>query len=324
MSSTASGASDVEQERVVLALAEADEGPITAAPWVGPIVALGGMARRYAARLNDRQLVIALSVPRRDFAAALLACGWVISAPEPQLTPPEELLRVLTPGTPARAATADFVFEDFFERLDNHAQPEARFRRWQFVASHLLAVVPLTSLDESRRDATPRLGALGGWKGLGRTWHERLVTSNADLALIGTASRLKADLEVRVTPYSAGVHGEVSVSSRDAIGNLLLPLGTNSSTHYCTIHAAARLADELPLSIETRAVVLDGYGAVKYLAEIEAPFVFCVLDRSIANETSADLLIHYRNSRGEPVSLADAIGWRPPAGVEALAFTTRL
>jgi hypothetical protein len=128
-----------------------------------------------------------------------------------------------------------------------------------------------------------------------------------------------------VVPHPAGER-EVThrISEHDSIKALLLPHGTNSSARFSTIHAAARLADELPLPGEVNAVILDGYGAIKYLAEIEAPFVFCILDRSIANETSADLLVQYRNSRGEPVSLTEAIGWRAPAGVEALAFTTRL
>jgi hypothetical protein len=319
------GAGHADQKTVLLALAESDQDSIATAPWIGPIVALGGMARRYVAMLNDRQLVVALSVPRRDFAAVLMACGWVVSAPEPKLPPPHELLARLTPGTPVRAMTRDFVFEDFFERLEARAEPEAHFRRWRWIASHLTAVAPLSSLDQPRRDAAPVLGALGSWAGLGWSWHNRVVASDADLALIGTASRIKADLDVRVVPHPAGVRGGAHViSAHDSIGGLLLPSGENSSVHFSTIHAAARLADELPLPSATRAVILDGYGAIKYLAEIEAPFVFCVLDRSIANETSADLLLHYRNSRGEPVSLTEAIGWRAPAGMEALAFTTRL
>lgn len=325
MSETTRNAEQANQERVLLALAESDQDSIGAARWAGPIVALGAMARRYAARLNDRQLVIALSVPRRDFAAVLLACGWIISAPEPKLRPPHELLPTLMPGTPVRAMTKDHVFEDFFERLKPGIESEAHFQRWRWITSHLTAITPLPSLDEPRRDTTPVLGALGRWAALGRSWHNRVVSPDPDLALVGTASRIKTDLDVRVVPHPAGVRGDAHpISAQDSIRGLLLPHGTNSLVTFSTIHAAARLADELPLPRSTRAVVLDGYGAIKYLAEIEAPFLFCILDRSIANETSADLLVHYRNSRGEPVSLTEAIGWRAPTGVEALAFTTRL
>lgn len=312
-------------ERVVLALAEADASDLIAAPWIGPIVALGGMARRYAEQLNERQLVVVLSVPRRDFAAVLLACGWVISAPPPQLARPEVLLSTMSPGTPVRAMTADYIFKDYFEALEGSSRSEVRFRRSRWMLSHLVAAAPLPSLDESCRSASPPLGALGRWKGLEKSWHDRLVSPDADLALIGTASRLNADLGVRVAPHGVSATGcDIGASAEDSIGSLLLPQGRVASTHFCTIHAAARLADELPLATKTRAVVLDGFGAIKYLSEIEAPFVFCVLDRSIANEASADHLVQYRNSRGQPVSLADAVGWRAPAGVEATAFTTRL
>ena len=71
-------------------------------------------------------------------------------------------------------------------------------------------------------------------------------------------------------------------------------------------------------------MILDGNGAVKYLAEIEAPVVICVLDRSVADETGAEIVTQLRNSRGEPVSLSGDLGWQPPAAVEALAFTVAL
>jgi hypothetical protein len=160
---------------------------------------------------------------------------------------------------------------------------------------------------------------------LGNTWQNRLAASTTDLALIGTASRISADLDVRVLAEPAGSQEHShSISEDDSIKSLLNPHGSNSVVSFSTIHSAAQLADELPLSSTTRAVILDGYGAIKYLADIEAPFLFCILDRSIANEASADLLVHYRNSRGQPVSLRETIGWRAPTGVEALAFTTRL
>jgi hypothetical protein len=73
-----------------------------------------------------------------------------------------------------------------------------------------------------------------------------------------------------------------------------------------------------------KAVVLDGLGAIKYLAQIEAPLVVCVLDRSVVDESAAEHLVQLRNTRGEPVSLREELGWRPPPGVEALAFTMAL
>lgn len=325
MSSSADAIDVIDGERVLLGLAESDRDPLTAAPWIGPLVALGGMARRYTSLLDERQLVIAVSVPRRDFAAVLLGSGWVISSPAPRLAAPTDVLRTLARGTPIRAVTAQHLVEDFFEGIvDTQSGPEAQFRMSKWMASHLTAVSPLGSLGEAARAETPVLGGLGLWANLEGTWHARLAAPTPDLAIIGTATRLNADMEVRLAPQQQRAGDPPSASPSDAIANVLLPRGRIATTHFSEIHASARLADELPLSSEVRAVILDGYGAIKYLLEIEAPVVFCVIDRSVTDETSAELLIQYRNSRGEPISLADAIGWRSPGGIEALAFTTRL
>ena len=71
-------------------------------------------------------------------------------------------------------------------------------------------------------------------------------------------------------------------------------------------------------------MILDGNGAISYLGEIETPVAICVLDRSVADETAAELVTQLRNTRGEPLSLSDDLDWRPPQGVEALAFTVAL
>ncbi|WP_258934186.1 hypothetical protein [Nesterenkonia pannonica] len=88
--------------------------------------------------------------------------------------------------------------------------------------------------------------------------------------------------------------------------------------------SSARLADLLPLPQDLNAVILDGGGAIKYLGDIEAPVVICVLDRSVADESVAELVMQLRNTRGEPLSLMSDLGWQPPDGVEALAFTVAL
>ena len=46
--------------------------PLTPDPWIGAFVSLGSRLRRYADTVSGRQLVVAVSVPRRDYAAALI------------------------------------------------------------------------------------------------------------------------------------------------------------------------------------------------------------------------------------------------------------
>ena len=48
--------------------------------------------------------------------------------------------------------------------------------------------------------------------------------------------------------------------------------------------ASARFSDYLPLPRDVRAAILDGAGAIKHVAEVEAPVVICILDRSVADE----------------------------------------
>lgn len=325
ISGSAEDSEAVDGERVLLGLAESDRDALRSAPWIGALVALGGLARRFASTLTNRQLVVAVSVPRRDFAAVLIGCGWVISAPRPHLDPPRQLMRNLARGTPVRAVTGQHIFEDSFEELFvTPSGSEAKFTKSRWVASHIAAMSPLSSSTGATRSATPAVGALGRWAHLEDTWFERLAAQSADLAIVGTATRLHAEIEARLAPHAGYREAEqATTSATDTIANLLLPRGRVASTHFSEIYASARLADQLPLP-SSGCVILDGYGAIKYLLEIESPFVFCVVDRSVANETSAELLIQYRNSRGEPLSLGDALAWRAPAGIEALAFTTRL
>ena len=113
----------VERAPVRLALAE---DPLTAgqaAPWIGPMLALGSRASRFSAPAG-RQLVVVLSVPRRDFAAVLIASGWVLAQPAP---PPVraaiDAVRDLEPGALVRVVTEREVILDRFVGLNDAIDP---------------------------------------------------------------------------------------------------------------------------------------------------------------------------------------------------------
>ncbi|OAV52987.1 hypothetical protein A6F49_00805 [Enteractinococcus helveticum] len=153
--------------------------------------------------------------------------------------------------------------------------------------------------------------------GLDLTWDERLAQPAADLAIIGTESWLKQELEANL-----GIQNDDKPPS--SIRSILMPEEANSATWYTRFFPAASFMDKLPLPTEVNATVLDGNGAAAYLTEIEVPVVICVLDRSIADEATAETIVQLRNTRGEPVSLANDLQWSPPTGVEALGFTVAL
>ena len=324
-----------ESARVELALSEDPLSPAEPAPWIGPLLALGARASRYASRLDGRQLVIAISAPRRDFAAVLTGCGWVLASPAPELAEPLEVLGSLEPGTPVRIITAREVITDTFLRLDETRKPpRLHLRQSHWVVSGIKALSVLSALDTPARMPIPRLGIVGAVAHMDDSWLARLAAPAADLAVVGTQKWLWEDLETLVSregaaellaDYSPHVLRTPRVAIPAVRSASCCCLGeAKSATWFSRILPSARFADQLPLAAEVRAVILDGSGAIKYVAEVEAPIVICVLDRSVADETAAEIVVQLRNTRGEPVSIRADLGWRPPAGVETLAFTVAL
>lgn len=303
---------------VQLELSESAREPGRAAPWIGPLLALGTRAARYSRRSTGRQLVVALSVPKRDFAASLIGCGWVLASEAPTLPEPLEILRGMEPGQPLRAVNGRQVITGTFSSLDERAQPpRAGFAGSSWRVDSIRALAPINEIDQPERAPRPEPGSVERMARLDLAWDARLARPAADLAIVGTLTWLKDDFEAHLAREN-----DQLPSSR--IGSLLMPKSRRAATWYTRVYASARLADQLPIPEDVTAVILDGNGAIKYLAEIEVPVVICVLDRSVADETAAELIIQLRNTRGEPLSLSGDIGWHPPTGVEALAFTAAL
>jgi len=179
------------------------------------------------------------------------------------------------------------------------------------------ALAPISECDRVERAPRPEPGSLERLARLDLAWDARLAKPAADLAIVGTLAWLHQDFEVHLTR-------ENDPPPSRSIGSLLMPKNGRAATWFTRVYASAGLADHLPLPGDVKAVVLDGNGAVKYLAEIEVPVVICILDRSVADETAGELVTQLRNTRGEPLSMAADLGWCPPAGVEALAFMVPL
>lgn len=303
---------------VQLELSESADEPGLAAPWIGRLVALGTRAARHSRNSSSRQLVIALSVPKRDFAAALIGCGWVLASEAPILPEPLEVLREMSAGQPLRAVNSSQVITGKFLSLDEQAKPpRARFAGSAWMVASIRALAPIDDFDGPGRAPRPEPGSVERMAQLDKAWDARLVMPAADLAIVGTLTWLNDDFEA-----SLARENDPLPSSR--IGSVLMPKGERSATWFTRVYASTRFADQLPIPKDVTAVILDGNGAVKYLTEIEAPVVICVLDRSVADETAAELVTQLRNTRGELLSLSGDLGWAPPSGVEALAFTVPL
>jgi hypothetical protein len=300
-----------------LALSEDAPGLAVTATWIGPLVALGARAWRYWQQSPGRQLIIVISVPRRDFAAVLVSCGWAMVHPAPVLSPPIEVLRHLKPLTPLRVVTDSKVVTGHFSSLDERRGPaRVQVGKSAWFVDRIEALHVLPESEEPERANRPTPGSAARYARLDGAWSARLACPPADLAIIGTLAWLREEISACLS--QEGDQGDPSL-----ISTLLLPKGAQAATWSTRLYSSASLDDYLPLPADVRAAVLDGTGAIRYLAGIEAPVVTCVIDRSVADEAAAEIVVQLRNTRGNPVSMND-LGWQSVPGIEALAFTVPL
>jgi len=306
----------------MLALGESRLGPWYPSPWIGTLLILGSRAARYARHLTDRQLVVVISLPTRDYAAVLIGCGWMFAAPRPNLAPPAEIVTTLAPGTPVRVVTGQYVITDYFNGVEhgwNGDRIKLSGRPWML--SHVKAVTVLDHLeqaDRGRQRQIPLPGSMSDWVGVSKYWEEHLAAPPSDLAIVGTRTWLEEELSAGLS--RDGLNEQVP---GDELRDLLLPHTGDAATWSTQIYPASKFDPEDGLSADLRAIVLDGANTSTYLSAIEVPVVFVVLDRRAADDTAAEAVLLHRSS-GEPLSLADKLQWLPSAGIEALAYTVPL
>lgn len=300
-----------------LTLAEDAAQPALAEDWIGKFVMLGRMAALWSREHPESQLVVALSVPVRDFAAVLVGCGWMSASAAPFIPPVVDVLETLPRHAPvrvvtqSRGGTPSRVFTERFHAIDIEKNRAGIGWGWQI--DKLRAVVPLKGIDTARSQLAPEPGVFSKLTGMQKDWAARLCSPPQDLALVGTLKALSEDL----TAYIG------RGNEREPIANILLPEHPRAATWSTRIYPANQLDVGLQ-SADLRAALLDGASAVKYLPTIATPVVIAVLDRSVADVSVPEQVMNYRNTRGEPVSLEHDLRWKPPAGVEALGFEVPL
>ena len=313
----------VVQAETGLVLTENSEYVGVQAEWIGRLVALGARAARYIRAANSRQLVIAVSAPSRDFAAVLIGCGWLLASVQPELPLPLDTLRKLERGQWVRAVNKDKVRAGSFAWLDESKDPpQVHFAGMTCAVDKVQALSELGEWEIPDRDIRsqdrPEPGSMARMAGLDLVWDAWLARPAADLAIVGTKKWLENDLEAYLTREA---DEDLEHSS---IGSLLMPKATRAATWNTIILPSAALAESLPLPARLNAVVLDGNGAIEYLPDVETPVVICVLDRSRSDAIAEEVIIQWRNNRGEPLSLEEDLDWTPPGGVEALGYTVAL
>ena len=309
------GAGSQGGARAVLTLADDYESDPVPVSWAGNYLALGARLARYVNTLEGHQLVVTLSVPRRDYVAALVGAGWTLTRPpRPGAGNPLEVVRSLGIDGWYRAVNASHVY---FGRLreinESKIPPRIRYAGSNFRIDGFrsIAAAPAGVSDCRQDRPTPR--SIVRYSGAIHDWDERLIAPAQDLAVVGIEARLRADLTA-VVAKSGELDG-------DSLATLLMPQQGNAATWFSRIYSSATL-EEAPVGYA--AVILDGQGAIKFIAETLSPIVLCIVDRSVADETQAANLVNMRRTEGTAVSVSDLLGWRAPTGIEIMGFEMRL
>lgn len=301
---------------VRLGLADCPDQAAEWAPWIGSLVVLGTRLRRHLGNLAGRQLVVAISVPRRDYAAALVGSGWMLSSPAPGLSSPIEVFRGATTAAYLRAVTDNRIHTGAFSWLhEDGREPRVHIAGKTLPVARYVAAAELAGRVESSHSVLPVPGFLGQLVGASKTWAQRMAMPPADLVLVGTAKWLFEDLAACMG--NAGDPADVPCP----LSNYVLPVVEGAATWSTLVVSAPKLAEQPHLVESYQAAILDGYGAIKYLNDIPTPIVVCVIDRSVADESAAETIMEARSANSQPVAMRDALHWQPPTGVEAVAFT---
>lgn len=281
--------------------------------WANRMFVLGTKIARFAqASLpEDRQLVVALSVPARDFTSVLLGSGWTtVTAPKPLSS-----LEAIPAGGPVRLVTCGKIATGTFREVKTvRGQERVVTTAGIYQRETVRAIAHLDQSEDEVAGPRPEPGFFASYVGLAQAWDQRLANPAADLAIVGTRTWLDEDLDTFI-----GVSGRPGNPTR--IRDVLLPSGKDTPTVGTYVYSAGNFAD-VDVPEQVQAVILDGTTAIRYLNQIEARVVICVLDRSVVDETAADLVLARRNPRGRPLE-DNELNWLPPVGVELMAFTVK-
>lgn len=305
--------------QTLLGIADDPDAAPTAADWIGSFVDLGSLLRGYSFNLDGRQLVVAISVPRRDYAAVLIGAGWMLNVPTPDLGKPIDVFRSADRKTYLRAVTEKKIVTGKFSSLDESRPPPRVITGGKVYAlDYYKAVAVLDGTCENVESDVPEPGYLGDLTGAAQSWLARIAAPPRELALVGTAKWLREDLESLIG------NGLEEDGVGTPLANYLLPIRDRAATWATDIIPAVRLAEGEGIPSHCTATILDRYGAIKYLNGIMTPVVVCIVDRSVTDDSAAETVLQACVANSRIVSLKDDLHWRPPAGVEALAFTVAL
>jgi hypothetical protein len=282
------------------------------ARWAGRLLLLGARLAHHSPR-NGWQLVVAISVPVRDYAALFISAGWILSQPHVRPADPLAEAGAIPAGTPVRLATTQQLIADRFYGIDHasgHPSVHVGSSRWKIENIRYIAADPGLSDTRFRRIPIPVPGGLVRKVGRADTWCADHCANRPVVAVIGTRARLEQELDLRVG--WAGAEPEY-----DRLGDVVRPDEGKTPSWWSEIIPGG--GEDLPdIPRHAQLAILDGASAIRWLAEIRTPIVVCLIDRGSPDESAPSAVVQ-RLSIGRPVSV-DSLRWGPLPGIEAIAF----
>lgn len=293
------------------------------AKWINHLVSCGLRAARYASKLEDKQLVLALSVPQRDYAAALIACGWVLGAKRPNVSDPRRVLERVEPGQKVCLTDKKHIVAAKLFRVETNRGREVLVTDQSTWSIDKITAINVLSDDMEPTkipccQESPEPGSLARMAGIDRNWDSWLVSAPADLAIIGACKWIERELDACI------FRSEDIALDSDDIKTVLLPRKKGAVAWHTRIVSHVDRGACLNLPDSTSVVILDGNGAIKYLPDLRSKVVICILDRSAASETAEESILQYRNTRGVPIPLSEVNGWKTLPGIEYIAYEVSL
>lgn len=305
------------------------EGPyesFAAVEWIYQLVALGSLLSKYINFVESEQVIVVISVPSREFVAALIAYGWVLEKPVRPRMSPMEVIRLAQPGEVVRLVNKEEVVCGRFDRIEclKESGTDARVTvsgyQWAVDRLSAAAVVANASVGdgELRREKRYSLRSNLWAMDDNDLWDHWLANMSEDIAIVGPKKRLNTDLEVSL------LRSEADDCSAGAIRRVVIPNGSSVAVWNTGIFSPSDLIEDSATIGQKQLVILDGSEAISLLEDVSSPLVVCIFDRQKPHQWACDYLRAQKAYSCELIDLAEKVRWTPLPGIEATAFRVKL
>lgn len=303
-------------------IAESLQDQAVTVPWARSLVALGDLTYRFCfetTKLSEHdQLVLVLGVPTRSYAAVLIAVGWMMKAFRPPKGVAEPDLSTISSGSYVRLVAQDCILTGKLQRPKND---RVCVKGSQYLSDRILAVTRIENNAPETRSNIPSIPTFGPFdepsEDPKKMWAKYLSRPPEGLTIVGTKSRLKEELNSRISRAGSGD------SSPCRISDILLT-DTDFPEPICATHVLS--PQDLQQSddpYQSRTAILDGTSAVDVINAFTCPTIIAIVDRSLINENAAENLLERRNNGATRVNIEHEIGWTVLPGISAFAYRTQ-